>query len=515
MSPRIAGLATKSLTEAQIENALEANPMLRESYESAAASILMLRTDDYGYKPLNLLGEEDGFSLQSLHQIGDHAKLQVTGNPLLKRGRTLRTSNVFGKGVTFESPNGTPVQARYRAIMDKPGNKTVLFSQDAFARNEGSAFMRGNLIMAYRKSTKTFFPVPFRQITNSVSNPDLRQDVWFYQRSYNPVDNTGITPMLGQQVIEWYPVLEYTEIGKALPTRIGMYPVDSDVVVVDFKVNTDIGGIYGIPDCLPAMPYAWAHAEYIRDASKLLKALSTIAWKVVARSKSNAINAGAKLGGPMYQGSTATMTDGTDLVALPRAGQVDMADGQAIAAYVASALEVSLIALLSDPGTATGSYGAAATLDGPSANSARARQGMWVDFYERIYRVIGCSDIVVNFPKISEDPAFRAAQTLTLGFASGAIQQDEYRRAFLEVADVVSMHTDVPQANIFTNAAQFSLEAVAQAEQVQQAASDAAISQAKASNVTGQGASTGVGKQSDGNNSTRDQGSAAGRKPNP
>lgn len=515
MSNNIAGLRSKSLIEAEIENALEANPLLRESYESAAASILMLRTDDFGYRPFSLLGEEDGFSLQSLHMIGDHAKLQVTGNPLLKRGRTLRTSNVFGKGVTFEAADGTAIQPRYKRIMDKPANKTVLFSQDAFARNEGSAFMRGNLIMAYRKSTKTFFPIPFRQITNTVSNPDLRQDVWFYERSYNPVDNAHVTPIMGQQIIEWYPVLEYTELGKSLPSRIGLYPVDSDVVIVDFKVNTDIGNVYGLPDCLPAMPYAWAHAEYIRDASKLLKALSTIAWKVVARSKSNAINAGAKMGTPTYQGSTATMTNGTDLVSLPRAGQVDMADGQAIAAYVASALEVSLIALLSDPGTATGSYGAAATLDGPSANSARARQGMWVDFYQRIYRVIGCQDVVVNFPKISEDPAFRAAQTLTLGFASGALHQDEYRKAFLEVADVSAMHVEVPVANIFTNAAQFSLEAVAQAEQVQQAASDAAISQAKASNVTSQGKSTGVGKQSDGNNSTRDQGTAAGRKPNP
>lgn len=513
MSTKIAGLGSKSLIEAQIENSLENNPLLRESYESAAASILMLRTDDAGYRPLNLLGEEDGFSLQSLHQIGDHAKLQVTGNPLLKRGRTLRTSNVFGKGVTFEAADGSQIQSRFRAIMDKPGNKAVLFCQDAYSRNEGSAFIRGNLIMAYRKSTKTFFPIPFHQITNSVSNPDLRQDVWFYQRSYNPIDNAGVTPVIGTQVIEWYPVLEYTENGKALPTRIGMNEVDQDVVIIDFKVNTDIGSVYGIPDCLPAMPYAWAHAEYIRDASKLLKALSTIAWKVVARSKSNAVTAGAKLGSPMYQGSTASMTAGTDLVAMPRAGQVDMADGQAIAAYVASALEVSLIALLSDPGTATGSYGAAATLDGPSANSARARQGMWVDFYQRVYRAIGCKDIVVNFPKISEDPAFRAAQTLTLGFASGALHQDEYRKAFLEVSDVTAMHLEVPIANIFTNAAQFSLEAVAQAEQVQQAASDAATSKATASNVTGQGASTGVGKQSDGNNSTRDQGSAAGRKP--
>src|SRR5690606_6967356 len=137
-----------------------------------------------------------------------------------------------------------------------------------------------------------------------------------------------------------------------LRASIGGDPVVKNTVIIDAKFNQSVGQVWGVPDCLSAMPYAWAHAEYIRDASKLLKALSMIAWKVVARTKKNSVNAGARMSAPKTVGGTATMTEGTDLVSVPRAGSVNMKDGQTIASYVAASLGVSLVALLADPGSA-------------------------------------------------------------------------------------------------------------------------------------------------------------------
>lgn len=458
MPQKLAGYARTTELNTQIEEVLRDNAVLEENYAAAAAAILQMRVDEEGWLPITRVSDTDGFSLKSIQDIAEFAELQTTGNPLLKRGLGLRTEYVFGKGIKFDGA----VAPRFREIADKAINHSVLFSEEAFAENSRALFTSGNLLMAYRISTKTFFPIPFQQVSNSASNPDLAQDVWYYQRTYSPVDLATNQPS-PEPVQVWYPVLEKFEAGKSkLRKTIAGDKVDSDVVVIDMKVNKAIGQVWGVPDCLPAMPYAWAHAEYLRDGSKLLKALATIAWKVVSRTKQNAVNAGAKMAGDKRAGSTATMTDGTDLVAMPRAGQVDLKDGQQLAAYVASALSVSLVALLSDPGAASGSYGAAASLDGPSANSARSRQALWVDFYKRVYRAMGVKAITPNFPKISEDPIFRQAQTIGLGRSFGLVYQDEARQAFLELTDIPSLHQTpppveeyapvAPAANSFLNA---------------------------------------------------------------
>jgi hypothetical protein len=471
----------------RLDEVVQENDILRETYADAAASLLAFRADEEGWSPLNTL-RDSGFSLDSLHKIADHAELQTTGNPLLKRGLTLRTSNVFGRGLILDGK----VPPRFKAVMDKPVNQNALFTQSAFFRNERALFTGGNLFMAYNKKDKNFFAIPFSEITNSASNPNLREDVWYYERTYNKVDpNTG--QKSDQPIKVWYPVLERAEAG-SLPSSVQGVTLDKNIVIIDVKVNMPIGGVWGVPDCLPAMPYAWAHAEYLRDGSKLLKALATIAWKVVSKSKSTATTAGVKQANPKLAGGTAIMTNDTDMVAMPRAGQVDLRDGLQIAAYVASALEVSLISLTSDAGSAAGSYGAAATLIGPEAATARGRQAIWITFYSRCYRAIGFNDIDPNFPKIAEDPIFRQAQTISLLFAGGAIWQDEYRAAALEIADIPDLHgAAVPPPTEFTNASQFSVAAINAS--AAQADAQAKQSQATAQgSVTGQGKSSGVGK---------------------
>lgn len=502
---RLAGYAHQSSQNAYIEELLENNAQLAEGYAEVTAAILQLRAEDVGWTPVNRLQQEDGFELQALQEISRDAELQSVTNPLLKRGFTLRRDNVFGRGISFQEADGAKISQRIQDILDE--NAPVLFCENAYEKNERSAYTTGNLIMAYKLSTKEFFPIDFHEISNFAANPNIKTDIHYYQRSYTKIDEATNQPEK-TPTVEWYPVLERWEKRgkKPLLKSIAKAPVNSDIVVIDFKVNMANNHVWGVPDVLPAMAYAWAHAEYVKDASKLLKALATIAWKVVARSKGNAINAAAKQALPKQAASTASMTEGTDLVAMPKSGQVDMKDGQTIAAYVASALEVSLVALLSDPSAASGSYGAAATLDGPSANSARARQALWQAFYKRIYRVLGVKDVIVNFPVINVDPIYRTMQTLQIAFAYGAVHQDEFRAAVLEATDIIPLHDDLPEPSPFTTAAQFSSEALAKEEAAAEREADAAL---QAANVQGQGQSNGTGVGS-GSNDLRDSGRTPG-----
>lgn len=515
---------TKMLTEnapedlqKQISEVFGANKMLQESLDAATAQLVQLRLEDQNWRPLYGRPEDDDtFSLENLKEVAKTAEIQLIGNPLLQNGLRVRTSNVFGKGLAFDPVDAaSKVAPRFQDVLDKPANQRVLQSQSAYERNEREIFAKGNLFMAYRKSTKTFFPIPFKEITGHASNPELVEDVWYFQRTWTEFDFVTQRPKDDVSIV-WYPVLEHAEEGvNKLIDQIGTpaRKVDKDVVIIDLRVNNPVGTVWGVPDCLAAMPYAWAHAQYIRNASKLLEALSTIAWKVVARSKANSANAATKMNSPKRNGSTATMTEGTDLVAMPKAGQVDMKDGQVIASYVAAALGISLVALLQDAGAASGSYGAAASLDGPSANTARSRQALWVTFYERCYRAVGVKSINVNFPKLTEDPIFRSAQTLALAFTSGFLFQDEARDATLELLDIKSQHDGVPDANIFTKAAQYSLEAIAAEEKQEKAQIDGSPTYkapTQAQLATGTGQATGVGSLSNGDNSTRDQAAKPG-----
>jgi hypothetical protein len=289
----------------ELAHVLQTNVILAEQYEAAAAALLAIQAEDVGWSPLNSFTQaHDGFAIRHLHEIYDKAKLQTQGNPLLKQGFTLRSSWVWGRGLDFISEKETHKKPRYEKLIDK--NFRTLFSQEAFILNERSLFNAGNLFMAYRRSTNTAFPIPFKEITSFASNPDNASDVRYYQRSYRKID-----PKTGRQesdsTVEWYPVWETVDSGDGLYAIINDKPVISDVVVIDVRVNRDPDAIWGVPDVLPAMPYAWAHSEYLRDGSKLLKALSTIAWKVVSKSKANAQNAGAKMADPR-SGSVAPRT---------------------------------------------------------------------------------------------------------------------------------------------------------------------------------------------------------------
>lgn len=507
---KLAGSYRRNDRITELESLIESNPILAENYHAASAALLSLRSEDAGWAPLNAINGDDGFTLENLHDLSQHAELQVTGQPLLAAGLRLLRNNVFSKGVKFEKASGKgDIAARVTGIMEHPVNYECLHSSDAHARLTRALYTTGNLFIAYNRTTQRFFPIPFDQITNNASDPDIAQDVWYYQRSYTKIDiQTGMPEMT--PTVVWYPVLEHfedaadgrsnVELLTTIGDSKGNNRVDPNIIIIDLKVNTSLGKVWGVPDVLPALPYAWAHSEYIRDASKLLKALSTIAWKVVAKSKGNAQNAAVKSAAPKQMGSTATMTEGTDLVAMPRSGQVDMKDGQTIAAYVASALGVSLVALMSDASAASGSFGAAQTLDKPQADNARERQALWSRFYNRIYRAAGAKDVVANFPKLTEDPIYRAGQTLQAGFASGAIHQNEYRKAFIELTDVEILEPidSMPEATVFTTAAQYSKEAQEKAEK--EAEDEAARA---AANPQGVGRSNGIGS-SRGNNDLRD-----------
>lgn len=432
-NPQLGFINENSIVEQNVQ--LNAAVMdLRESYDEAAAALIRLRMDDEGWNLLGQVQKKDGFSLRVVKEVAKKAEVQQVGNPLLKQGFQLRFNPIFSRGFTIEGD----LKPRFERKLNKNTVQETLFTADAHDALERTCFNVGNLFVIYNRGTGDMMRVPLEEITNRAVDPDFPGRTAYYLWTHSRTGFDGKT----KTVNEWIPVVEWFNDGKDTEDKIGQHEVNHEWIMVDMRVNVPTTGHWGIPDSFAALPYAWAYSEYIRDAASLLKAYNLIAWRVVGKSKAQAQTAGVTLAASRKTGGTATMTAGTQFDAMPKAGLIDMDDGRALAAMVASALNVPTSALIA---TVTGAVAAAIqSLDGPTVAMARGRQERWITFYERIFAAMGVEGLTINFPKITEDPIHRQISSLATSRATGALWADEYRDAVLEALSVKPLHDKAP-----------------------------------------------------------------------
>jgi hypothetical protein len=428
-------MAINQLSE-QISSLVSENEMLKESYTSMAQAILQF--EDNGWNPPGIPSKK-GFTLNEIKATSAKIRETTEGNPLLKRGAGLRTSYIFGRGVHFnEQP---PRVQRYLEI---PQNQDVLFSPEAQVINERSHFTDGQFFVLGNSTTKTFQRIPFDQITGVVTNPDDEEDIWYYRRSWSrSAENLLNGSSTNKELQVWYPTDTYNPANGRFASKIQNHPVDANFRMFASRVNRRAGQVWGVPDAFPALPWAHAYNEYLKDGSRMLKALSMFAWQLKSKTRSGAASAAAAIATPSTSGSTAVLGNDMELSSLPRASAIDLTDGRPLGSMVASALEVSVVALLSDPGT-SGAYGTAQTLDVPTIKAMEARQHVWTQFYSRVMRFIGAKEVEINWPKIETESSQRMMQALALARETNAIWDDEYREAVIETLDIPKLHDTMP-----------------------------------------------------------------------
>jgi hypothetical protein len=399
------------------------NERLSENY--AAIARATLEFDEVGWSSINQLTANHGISLEQVKQIAFNARMQMNNNAVLNRGAALRASYVFGRGFKMSSGN-MPLQPRYQSIIDDPINQQVLFSEAACKKNEKILFSTGNFFARWDIKNRRWARIPIEQITGWAVDRDDPEILNYVLHEYNRVLSVNAD---GSQKTEhvkvWYP-LDYTK--NPMP-KINMIPVDRNFVLVDHRENDDTGSLWGMPDCLPALPWAWAYSEYLKDGSKMLKALSSIAWQVKSKTKNGQTNSSAKLLNNRQVAATAVTGSDVELSAMPRNNAVDLDTGRPLAAMAATAMEVSVDALLSGTGTtALGSQ----VLDQSTLNAAYGRQGNWEAFFTRALRVMGVRDPSVKFNKIIVDPGYRNVQSLGQAWQTGLFDPAIIQAAYAE-----------------------------------------------------------------------------------
>lgn len=369
------------------------DPMVEILQESVRD--LSLQLEDRGWKRVGA-DDEGTMTRDALVQAAQDGRALAVAHPLVRRGINLRTAYVHGQGgpqITVDDPD---VNAVVQQWWNAPENQNALTGPEARARLERSLITDGNLFIASftnptdgRVTNRT---IPFEQITRIVSNPEDREQVWFYERTYTRRPDPFAT--LEQSVTVLYPDLAYAPAAK--PRTINGTRVLWDQPVRRVKVNDLDGWDFGIGDTFAIAPWARAYRDFLQDWVKLMRSLSQFAWRGTAEGKraAKAREALARAqqsvaGNPGSVGATYISAAGEGLEAIPKTGAtIDADSGRPLLAMIAAGLDVPVTMLSTDPGI-TGARSTAETLDEPMYRAMRARQDVWTGVFTDLaeYRI--------------------------------------------------------------------------------------------------------------------------------
>ena len=402
----VATMPDNVLTE-DLSGALERE---RNTVELLQESIteLELALDDQGWQRLAALGQVE-FSREGLTKMAALCELMAIKNPLIKRGLNLRFFYVWGSGVSIAADAAGPtlknaaqqdVNAVVQAFLDDDRNQQVLTGPVGHAALERGLGTAGNVFLSLWTSPMTgrvqVRTIPFIEVNDVICNPDDREDPWFYKRVWN---RTVVNPATGvasnESVTAYHPALGYWPASR--PKSFGGDEVAWDAPVLHVKGGTAAGWKFGIPDSYAAIDWARAYKAFLEDWAALVKALSRFAWRATApgnkqagmrRALAAAPSTDPVTGAPITAGSVAALPPGFGLEAIPKTGAtIDSESGRPLAAMVAAGLDVSVVALLGDPGT-TGARATAETLDRPTELMAQSRRAVWTGAFDRILKYV-------------------------------------------------------------------------------------------------------------------------------
>lgn len=436
--------------ESQIAAYSGENEILREELDSVRA---MMSYDEVGWTAISgITGEgSPGLSLRTLKDSSKQIREYAVGNPLIKRGLNLRYSYVWSKGVHIPGVNEETGKRGRPSNLEKfyrhPTNQDSFFSDSAHQAMEFAAGTDGCFLLLGEEASKVVRPIPVSEIAGVYVNPEFSGEIWAILREWNPNPNNADTRR------RWYYSDQFTGTKqKSIKDEIGnSVPVDNKHTLLDFWANRQVGWAYGVPDALAAMGYVRQYTELMMNGKTMTDALARFASKVKVGSKAGANNVGVKLGNG-GAGQAAVIGEGNEMDIFSAAGKTYDFNGiRPVASLVATAMEVSIVHLLSDPGASGSSYGAASNLDLPTKRAMVARQNAWRAFIERVIKWGAGEDLNVSFPSLDDPDPYREAQVVALAWNSGTVHADEVRPRFLEVANLVSHNEESPEGVLIPN----------------------------------------------------------------
>lgn len=375
-----------------VENLADEIDTLQESLDASVGSWATMAGGDW---VSTMTYEQSIHSRGLLTEVTRLTRTASIMNPLLRRAMSLRCAYIWGSGVsitaTAQGGDGQDVNAVVQAFLDTPGNQLVEDLVDQV--NERALGTDGNVFLAHftdpRTGAVSVRRLPWEQVSEIITNPEDSSEPWYYRRDWSVTvidQNTG--RMRTEVRRAYYPDLGYRPAIR--PKQLAWqearsWPVFWDAPVLHMAVNRLDGWTFGTGDLLAAVDWARAYSIFLEDWAKLVKSLSTFAWRATTKSTktTNVARQLAAAAAGMTVGGAVVETADQSLEAIPKTGAtIDSGSGRPLAAMVASATDVPVTMLLGDPGV-TGARATAETLDRPTEDMASMRRQAWTATFRR------------------------------------------------------------------------------------------------------------------------------------
>lgn len=365
---------------------------LQHQLETVHERLIDLQRDNVGWESLTAQYSGE-VTREVLTRNADLVRITSVMNPLMKRGKQIRASYVFGQGVQINARSGAEdgqdVDALIQSYLTDEGNRDAVFGAQARHAIENDLFDDGNVFVAHfvdpLDGRVQVRPFAFDEVVEIITDPGDRFTPWFYKRVWTEVTPTESSGQLERERTAYYPALKYQPLTKL--KSINGHPVMwpgtvGGAAIYHIKVNpVGRNRLWGVGDGYAALPWSRAYKEFLEDWSLLMRALSRIAGVIKDKSsKAQGMRAAANQiqAGPGGQ----LIATGSGEVEFPSksGATLDSESGRPLAAMVAAALGLPVTILLADPGV-TGARATAETLDLPTRLEQQGRQEVHAEFY--------------------------------------------------------------------------------------------------------------------------------------
>lgn len=408
---------------------------------------------------------DDGPSLDQLHRSSKHIRKMRVMNVWVKRGMDLRVGYIWDGGIHYDIPKfakkrGAPSaeQREFATLQERmrhPVNQKNFFSQAARESREAALYCDSQPFYIGDDSDFTIRQVPITAITGTYSNPDYPDEVWAYRHSWLPTKTDG-TPAEKPEH-EWVFLNAFIDKRSNYKTLPNGDNTSSKVAegkrMFGFPVNANSGWVLGVPDALGAMAWAEQYRQFMLSGKKMSDAMSKI-WAVAAVNTQKGADAiGVRMGNGAGSDNMAVMGVSQSLSPMSTAGQsYDFKKGLDILAAFAAGVNVSVVALSANPGSAGASYGAARALELPEQLTTTARRQYHIDLDREVMTWLGYPeerDIWFD-PIVESSEMYRDIQGIMLKWGTGQYSPESIKRELEALAGKYSIEP-VPDGILLPN----------------------------------------------------------------
>jgi hypothetical protein len=403
---------------------------------------------------IQLFGSNIGkeLSKSALDTLYDLARLYWLKNPLIRREVEVQALYVFGQGMEVKAQNDSVDVVVQRFLKDQK-NQSSLTSHQAWIQNERELKLSGNLFVALITDPNigrvTARCIPLYEIVDIITNPEDRNDPWYYKRAYMQATLDPATGMVVTKQEEVYhPDWRYTPAKGEMYQTIGSKEVLWEQPVYHLKTNCLGDMKFGVPEVYSELDWAKAYKRFLENWSKLVEAYARFAFSLTSRGGKQAISAAKqKIQGAIGTqsdltsdssdkgrptASIAAMTEGMKLETIRTQGATTSADdARRLMLMISSGSGIPEQILTGDP--STGNLATAKAMERPLELQFRNRQQLWIDTWNHIlqYVVIAAAK-APNYKGLDtieyEDPVTGEIQYFlksTEGTGNGGMEEQE------------------------------------------------------------------------------------------